>query len=50
MSMNGNSNVVISSYQDIHDRFKVYKELKDNKYSISQFNRGNGITMLKLYR
>ena len=50
MSMNGNSNIVISSYQDIHDRFKAFKELKENNYSISQFNRGNGITMLKLYK
>ena len=48
--MNGNSNVVISSFQDIHDRFKAFKELKENKYSVSQFNRGNGITMVKLYK
>ena len=50
MSMNGNSNVVISSYQDMHDRFKVFKELKERQYSVSQLNRGNGITMLKLYK
>ena len=47
ISMNGNSNVIISSFQDIHDRFTAYKELKDNKYFASQLNRGNGITMVK---
>ena len=50
MSMNGKSNVIISSYQEIHDRFKAYKELKDNHYSVTQLNRGNGITMIKMYR
>ena len=50
ISMNGNSNVIISSYQDIHDRFKAYKQLKEKQYSISQLNRGNGITMVKMYR
>ncbi len=50
ISMNGKSNVIISSYQDLHDRFKAYKEFKENMYSVSQLNRGNGITMLKLYK
>lgn len=47
MSMNGDSKVIISSHQDIHDRFKAYKELKDNDYTVAQLNRGNGITMIK---
>lgn len=50
ISMNGKSNIVISSYQDIHDRFQAYKELKEKNYTVSQLNRDNGITMLKLYR
>ena len=50
MSMNGNSNIIISSFQDIHDRFMAYKELKDSHYSVSQLSRGNGITMIKSYR
>ena len=50
ISMNGNSNVIISSYQDIHDRFMAYKELKEKHYSVSQLNRGNGITMVKMYK
>ena len=48
--MNGNSKVIISSYQDIHDRFMAYKQFKENQYSISQLNRGNGITMVKMYK
>ena len=50
MSMNGNSNIIISSYQDIHDRFKAYKELKDKEYAVTQLNRSNGITMVKTYK
>ena len=50
MSMNGYSNVVISSYNDIHDRFQAYKELKERQYQVTQLNRSNGITMIKLYK
>jgi len=50
ISMNGKSNVIVSSYQNMQDSFNVYKELKEKQYLISQFNRGNGITMLKMYK
>ena len=50
ISMNGKSNVIISSYQNLQDRFNVYRELKEKKYSISQLNRGTGMTMIKMYR
>ena len=50
ISMNGKSNVIISSYQNLQDRFNVYRELKEKKYSISQLSRGTGMTMIKMYR
>lgn len=50
MSMNGNNNIVIGSFQDIHDRFTAYKELKDHNYPVTQLNRGNCITMIKRYK
>lgn len=50
MSMNGKSNIIISSYCDMHDRFQAYKELKERQYQVTQLNRGNGITMIKSYK
>lgn len=49
ISMNSN-NIIISSYPNVHDRFKVYHDLKEQNYYVTQLNRGNGITMLKMYK